>query len=131
MSNSAPPGLQAWQKLRAEEMLRSQLTGNITIKEIATACSLSPSHFARRFRITFGQSVRQYLIRLRLERAKSLLTESRTPLAEVAELTGFCDQAAFTRAFSRTERMTPSRWRKRNNPDTVFSASSAIAPIEA
>jgi AraC family transcriptional regulator len=130
-SNSAPPGLQAWQKLRAEEMLRSQLTGNVTIKEIATACSLSPSHFARRFRITFGQSVRQYLIRLRLERAKSLLTESRTPLAEVAELSGFCDQAAFTRAFSRVERMTPSRWRKRNNPDTVFSASSVIAPIEA
>jgi AraC family transcriptional regulator len=132
LPNSAQPGLQAWQKLRAEEMLRAQLAGSITIKEIATACSLSPSHFARRFRTSFGQSVHQYLIRIRLERAKTLLTESRTPLAEIAELSGFCDQAAFTRAFSRIERMTPSRWRKRNNPDTVLmSASSALEPILA
>jgi len=112
---SSQSGLQPWQKLRAEEMLRAQLAGNITIKEIATACSLSSSHFARRFRMSFGNSVHQYLIRLRLERAKLLLTDSKKPLAEIAELSGFCDQAAFTRAFSRVERMTPSRWRKSNN----------------
>jgi AraC-like DNA-binding protein len=32
------------------------------------------------------------------------------PLAEVAALCGFCDQAAFTRAFCKAERMAPSRW---------------------
>jgi len=31
---------------------------------------------------------------------------------EIASLSGFCDQAAFTRTFSRIERMTPSRWRR-------------------
>src|SRR5580658_5189955 len=48
------PGLEPWQKLRAEEMLRARLAGNITLNEIATACSLSASHFARRFRTSFG-----------------------------------------------------------------------------
>ena len=114
VATSARPGLHSWQQLRAEEMLRARLEGNITIKEMATACSLSESHFARGFRTTFGTSVHQYLIRLRVERAKALLAESKKELAEIAQLSGFCDQAALTRAFSRVERMTPSRWRKCN-----------------
>jgi AraC family transcriptional regulator len=109
-----PPsrGLRTWQRLRAEEMLRSRLEGNIGLDELATACSLSVSHFTRAFRRTFGLSAHQYLIRLRLERAKSLLAETVKPLAEIAHLCGFCDQSALTRAFSRVERMTPSLWRK-------------------
>jgi AraC family transcriptional regulator len=95
-------------------MLRAQLDGNITIKEMATACSLSMSHFARGFRKSFGTSVHQYLIRLRVERAKTLLSETQKHLTEIAQLSGFCDQAAFTRAFRRVERMTPARWRKSN-----------------
>ena len=106
--------LQAWQRLRAEEMLGARLEGNITIKELADACSLSESHFSRCFRTTFGSSVHQRLIQLRIERAKALLAQTRRPLAEVAQLSGFCDQAAFTRTFSRSERMTPSQWRKSN-----------------
>ena len=120
VSTAAGRGLQPWQKLRAEEMLRAQLDGNITIQEMATACSLSARHFARGFRRSFGTSVHQYLIRLRVERAKTLLNGTRKQLTEVAHLSGFCDQAAFTRAFSRVERMTPSRWRKCNGPSYVL-----------
>jgi AraC family transcriptional regulator len=115
VAQSVGRGLQAWQKLRAEEMLRSQLEGNITIKELAAACSLSESHFARSFRRSFGTSVHQHLIRLRIERAKILLSRANKQLAEIAQLSGFCDQAAFTRTFSRVERMPPSRWRKCNS----------------
>ena len=39
-------GLEAWQKLRTEETLRAHLEGNITVKQLASACSLSESHFA-------------------------------------------------------------------------------------
>ena len=107
-------GLQTWQRFQAEEMLRAQLDGNISIKELATVCSLSPSHFAREFRKSFGTSVHQYLIRLRLEKAKALLTGTKKKLSEIAPLSGFCDQAALSRAFSRVEQETPSRWRRRN-----------------
>ena len=114
VATAARHGLQPWQKIRAEEMLRAQLEGNITIKELADACSSSESHFARSFRTSFGTSVHQYLIQLRIERAKTLLLQVNKQLAEIAQLSGFCDQAAFTRTFSRVERMTPSRWRKCN-----------------
>jgi AraC family transcriptional regulator len=113
-ASSPRRGLQTWQRIRAEEMLRARLDGNISIKELATACSLSPSHFARGFRRSFATSVHQYLIQLRLEKAKALLTETRKKLSEIASLSGFCDQAALSRAFSRVEYETPSRWRRRN-----------------
>jgi len=121
-AKSSRRGLEPWQKLRTEEMLRSRLEGNITIKELASACSLSESHFARGFRTSFGTSVHQHLIELRIERAKSLLSQANKQLAEIAQLSGFCDQAAFTRTFSKLERMTPSRWRKCNNARSEQSA---------
>jgi AraC family transcriptional regulator len=118
--------LQAWQKLRAEELLRSRLEGNITIQELATACSLSESHFARGFRKSFGTSVHQHLIRLRIERAKVLLSQANKQLVEIAQLSGFCDQAALTRAFSRVERITPSRWCKCNGGKPGLSTARCL-----
>jgi AraC family transcriptional regulator len=114
-------GLEAWQKLRTEEMLRAHLEGNLTVKQLAGACSLSGSHFARCFRTSFGTSVHQRLIQLRIERAKDLLSRTSKPLVEVALLSGFCDQAAFTRSFSRVEHVTPSRWRRANSYSSISS----------
>jgi len=110
-------GLEPWQKLRTEEMLRAHLEGNITLTELATACSLSASHFGRCFRLSFGTSVHQRLIQLRIEHAKHLLLRTHQTLVEIALLSGFCDQAAFSRTFSRLEHRTPSRWRRLNSGD--------------
>jgi AraC family transcriptional regulator len=129
---AVPPrrGLEPWQKLRTEEMLRAHLEGNIAIKELATACSLSASHFGRRFRLSFGTSVHQRLILLRIEQAKDLLLRTNKTLVEIALLSGFCDQAAFSRTFSRIEHMTPSRWR-RINSDGKEVREIDLSPISA
>jgi AraC-like DNA-binding protein len=113
---AAPPqrGLEPWQKLRTVELLRARLAGDITVKELAAACSLSESHFARCFRKTFSTSVHQRLIQLRIDRAKELLSGTKKSLGEISLLSGFFDQAAFTRTFSRIERTSPSRWRRFN-----------------
>lgn len=126
---TAPPrhALESWQKLRAEEMLSAHLSGNITVKELADACALSEGHFARRFRVSFETSVHQRLIQLRIEHAKRLLLESTKSLSEIALLSGFCDQAAFTRTFSRTEGISPLRWRRVNREKAIgFDNRGAI-----
>jgi AraC-like DNA-binding protein len=110
----AQPSLETWQKIRTEEMLRAHLEGEIRIADLATACQLSPSHFSRCFRQSFGTSVHQWLIKLRIDTAKNLLSEPELSLAEVGFRSGFCDQAAFTRAFTALEGTTPFRWRKLN-----------------
>ena len=119
---AVPPrrGLEPWQKLRTEEMLRAHLAGNITIKELATACSLSASHFGRCFRRSFGTSVHQRLIQLRIDHARELLSRTQKTLVEIALVSGFYDQAAFSRTFSRIEHMAPSRWRHLNGDSTAF-----------
>jgi len=114
-AGSSRRGLEAWQKLRTEEMLHAHLEGNITIEELAVACSLSASHFGRCFRRSFGTSVHQRLIQLRINHAKHLLSRTNTTLVETALSSGFYDQAAFSRTFSRIEHMTPSRWRRVNS----------------
>jgi AraC family transcriptional regulator len=108
-------GLEPWQKLRTEEMLRNHLGGNIAVKELADSCSLSESHFARRFRVSFGTSVHQQLIQLRIEYVKDQLSRTNKTLIEIALLSGFYDQAALSRVFSRIEHMSPSRWRRLNS----------------
>jgi AraC family transcriptional regulator len=115
----AQPSLESWQKIRTEEMLHAHLEGEIRIADLATACQLSPSHFSRCFRQSFGTSVHQWLIKLRIDTAKNLLREPELSLAEVGFRSGFCDQAAFTRAFTTLEGTTPFRWRKLNGRGAV------------
>ena len=68
--------------------------------------------------MSFGTSVHQRLIQLRIDHAKELLSRSDKTLVEIALLSGFCDQAALSRTFSRIEHMTPSRWRRLNGNGT-------------
>jgi AraC-like DNA-binding protein len=117
----AQPRLESWQKIRAEEMLRTHLEGNLGIADLASACQLSPSHFSRCFRQSFGTSVHQWLIRLRIDIAKDLLRAPDLSVAEVGFRSGFCDQAAFTRAFTKFEDITPFRWRKLNGRRAVVA----------
>lgn len=105
-------GLAIWQKQRAIELLRENLDGNIRLGDLAKECGLSVTHFARSFKTTFGISSHQWLIRLRIDRAKDLLNQTQLPLIEVAAQAGFGDQAAFTRTFHRVVGVSPGRWRR-------------------
>jgi AraC family transcriptional regulator len=105
-------GLAPWQKRRAAELLRENLDGRIRLTDVARECSLSVSHFARSFRATFGISTHQWLIRHRVEHAQELLRQTGAPIVEIAMLSGFADQAAFTRTFRQVVGVSPGRWRR-------------------
>jgi AraC-like DNA-binding protein len=105
-------GLAPWQRRRAAELLRENLDGRIRLTDVARECSLSVSHFARSFRATFGISTHQWLIRHRVEHAQELLRQTGAPIVEIAMLSGFADQAAFTRTFRQVVGVSPGRWRR-------------------
>jgi AraC family transcriptional regulator len=108
----APGGLAAWQRRRAMELLRENLDGTVRLADIAHACELSVSHFARCFKASFGVSCHRWLTERRIERAEELLAATDTPLVDVANQSGFGDQAAFTRTFRRLVGLSPGRWRR-------------------
>ena len=104
--------LAPWQERRAKELMAEDLRRDISIKDLARECEISPSHFCRAFSQSTGLSPRQWLLATRVERACDLLTDTKIPLAEVAVACGFFDQSHLTKIFSRTIGTTPGAWRR-------------------
>jgi AraC family transcriptional regulator len=114
---SLPPpaargGLAPWQLRRAKEMLISRLGEPISLAELARACKLSPSHFARAFRHATGQPPHRWLMEQRIEKAKQLLVDTTLSLAQIALTCGFADQSHFTRVFAQLAQSSPGQWRR-------------------
>jgi len=100
-------GLSAVAKRRVLEMIDGALDARLTIEVLAREVGLSPAHFARAFKETLGRAPHQYLLALRLERARRLIETSQHSLSEIAQRTGFADQAHLTRLFKRAFGTTP------------------------
>jgi AraC family transcriptional regulator len=92
--------------------MRANLQEDLSLKDIAEAVGLSVYHFARAFRATVGVPPHQYLIQLRISRARELLASGDLALAQIAFETGFKSQSHFTYAFKRTLRVTPREYRR-------------------
>jgi len=103
--------LPKWRLRRVEEYVGTNFDHGITLSELAKVAGLSRMHFAAQFRAATGYRPREYLLHQRIERAKSLLSNSETVLAEVALTVGFCTQAHFSTVFKRITGESPARWR--------------------
>lgn len=97
------------------EYMESHLDQKIGLDALASMAGLSTHHFARAFHQTVGMPPHSYLLSRRLERAERMLHETRLPLAEIADATGFSDQSHLARHFRRRTGMPPSlaRWKDR------------------
>lgn len=105
-------GLSSLQMRRATELLEAHLDGDIALQQVAEACELSVSHFARAFKQTFRTPPYRWLIERRVDRARDLMTNSRLALADIAIRSGFADQSALNRSFKRIHGVTPGIWRR-------------------
>jgi AraC-like DNA-binding protein len=105
-------GLAPWQERRAKEMILANIDGNLGLAELADACELSRSHFARAFKATTGSSPFQWMLAQRIERAKDLLLRSNLAIEQIAEHCGFADQSHFSRTFLKFAGDTPGQWRR-------------------
>jgi AraC family transcriptional regulator len=105
-------GLSSLQVRRATEFLAANLNGDIVLRQVAEACELSVSHFARAFAVTFRQPPHKWLTERRVEKAKDLMINSRASLADIAIQCGFADQSALIRSFKRLSGVTPGQWRQ-------------------
>lgn len=76
--------------------------------------NLSSSHLARVFRVKFGVSPREFLLALRVERAKTMLRGSDLRILEIALQCGFGSYAAFYTAFRARTGVSPKDYRRRN-----------------
>ena len=87
--------------------------GDLGLSELAAVAGMSTFHFAREFKRATGATPHQYLIRLRIERAKELLSRSEMSLVDVGFKAGFSHQSHFTRLFRKLTGTTPQSYRLR------------------
>jgi AraC family transcriptional regulator len=73
---------------------------------------LSPYHFSRAFKQSFGMPPHRYLTSRRIERAKSLLAERKLSVTEIGLDIGFSETSAFTSAFRKVTGETPTNYRR-------------------
>jgi len=59
--------------LRAKDLIDARYRERLDVEALARASHLSPAHFSREFRRTFGEAPHQYLLTRRLERARGIL----------------------------------------------------------
>lgn len=95
----------------AIEYMQKHCHQHLTVQDIADRVSVSPSHFSRLFKRETGSSPYEYLLNLRLDRAKGLLKQTKLSISEIAEETGFASTSNFICAFHDRVGLSPAKFR--------------------
>lgn len=94
-----------------QEFIQCNLHKDISLTDLSSIVGLSPSHFCRIFKSSMNISPYQFVIHLRISRAKRLLSERELSIAEIALATGFANQSHFSDAFKRLAGTSPREFR--------------------
>jgi AraC family transcriptional regulator len=122
--------LSAHQEHCVVELIRSQLGSKLSLAIMAAAVGLSPQHFARLFKASFGTTPHAFVEAQRIDAAVAALRrEHSTPIAAIAAACGFSSQSHMTELMRRRLGVTPSLVR-RGLTSTGRGGGTPIHPFE-
>ena len=108
------------QALKGEEIvkelmceLQEHYNEKITLGELAARYYVNESYLSNLFTRTAGMSLMNYLMKVRVEKAKTLLMMSRLSITNIAEKVGYENMKYFTRVFKKITGETPKDYRLR------------------
>lgn len=96
----------------ALQYMQDNLHEDLSRDDVANVACLSPSHFSRIVKQTFGHSFTDLLARMRVEKARELLTLTERSLIQVCLECGFSDQSYFTKVFQKYTGRTPGEYKR-------------------
>lgn len=97
---------------RARDFIHDAHAETLTLPDIAHQAGVSPYHFLRSFRDAFGETPRQYLTRVRLERAKDLLGRGEA-VTDVCMQVGYSSLGSFSLMFAERVGMPPRAYQRK------------------
>jgi transcriptional regulator GlxA family with amidase domain len=98
--------------LRARDAIERDFSASLDVQALARIAHVSPAHFSRTFRATFGETPHRYLQRRRIERAMAMLRTTALPVVDVAVAVGFHSHGTFSRTFRDVVGESPSQYRR-------------------
>lgn len=105
-------GLSPWQLRRCIDMLSDDLAQDHSLSTLAAGVGLSPFHFARSFKLSSGVPPHVFLTRLRMEKAKMLLTDTDMAVTDIAFEIGYESSQALSRVFKKMFNCSPTEFRR-------------------
>ncbi|HXT37967.1 MAG TPA: AraC family transcriptional regulator [Chloroflexota bacterium] len=102
---------------RAVALIQQAAPRPLDLHAVADECGIGYSTLRRRFKQMTGQTITDYLLRVRLDRARDLLAHTRMSVAEVADAVGFADPYYFSRVFRLKEGVSPTAFRVREQQE--------------
>jgi two-component system response regulator YesN len=107
---------------KALDYIRSNYLEPMTLQEVADVVHVSKNYFSILFKKVTGQNFIDFVIHLRIQRAKELLVGTDLKVYEVAEHSGFNDVKYFSKLFKKISMFSPNDYREQqrltqNNPE--------------
>jgi AraC-like DNA-binding protein len=106
-------GLAGWQEKKVAQYIEEHLPEDPSLAILADVVRLSPYHFVRSFKQSFGLPPHRYMSRLRVEQAKALLANPAMSVTQVGFNLGFSETSSFTTTFRKHTGLTPTAYRRR------------------
>ncbi len=113
--------------LRARDAMDRTYAEPLDVPALARIAFVSPAHFSRTFRATFGETPHRYLQRRRVERAMFLLRTSGRSVTEICVDVGFTSLGTFSRTFRDIVGESPSAYRKRGGDHPADAVPTCFA----
>ena len=111
-SSSLRAGLSPSQLSRVTDYIEAHLGDDVSLLRLARISGVSASHLRALFKRSVGLPVHEYVIRRRVERARSLLLRGELPASEIALQAGFSHQSHMARCMRRVLGVTPTSFAK-------------------
>jgi len=102
--------------LRARDAMDRDFARPLDLPALARIALMSPAHFSRTFRATFGETPHRYLQRRRIERAMALLRDHAQSVTDTCYAVGFDSLATFSRTFRAIVGVPPSQYQATAQP---------------
>ena len=96
----------------AKQYIHQHFNEQITLEDVCAATGFSVSYFSTMFKKETGEGFSKYLIRVRIDHAKTLLQDTNLSIAEVCDRVGYSDLKHFTSTFKKMTSLNPGQYRK-------------------
>lgn len=97
---------------RAIQYIHEHYMKEVSLEDVAMDCKMSSGYFSSFFKQEKGVTFIEYITRLRIDKAKTLMSDESLRLYEIAELVGYQDVKYFSRVFKRNVGVTPAEYRQ-------------------
>jgi AraC family transcriptional regulator len=105
-------GLSSYTLRQVLDYVRSNLSQDLSIIDLAQVAGMSPYYFLRLFKKSMHVTPRQYIIQTRIDRAKELLRSRELSIADISLQCGFTNQSHFSNVFRQITDTTPKAYRR-------------------